>query len=82
MMTDLQSQWHVFWMDGNKVIKQPLEGNRHAAYILQLALGLRQATDAKGGQAFANRQRIADERIPQQREVKLEGLLSPAVHMQ
>lgn len=81
MMTDLIKQWHVLWMNGNTVRRQSLKNNSHAAHVVKLALGV-DAPAGKGDEAFANRQRVPDERIPQQRRVNLAGLPSPAVHMQ
>ena len=76
MMTDLQKQWHLLWMNGNTIRRQSLESNSHAAHVVRLALGADAAT-GEGDKAIADRQRVPEERIPQQRNVKLEGLLIP-----
>ena len=81
MVTDLQNQWHLLWMNGNTLRRQSLKDNSHAAHAVKLALGV-DAAIGEGDKAFVDRQRVPNERIPQQRAVKFEGLSRSAVHMQ
>ncbi|CAL5225910.1 g8701 [Coccomyxa viridis] len=71
VQTNMKDKWHLFWMDGDKVIEEPLPTNSHAAWLVQTLLSGRMGEYGRN-QVFAERQRIPERLILRQRRVELE----------